>query len=710
MTDDTNVLLDSLIAVFPDHIIEVGQPVAREIVRRVLADEQALKQDLADGHNDDVSHSLQVLHDGAAIARAVVESYRAIEMEEPVSERLLQTRLANRTDLQLEIQTALMVEISRIFAARQEHRVDSYIELQQRAIIEPNSSSEDQNSCRLRVIARVRKAWQPPPGPICRFYAQIGDIVSCDVSSEGLEALNVDPNVISIEASRPGTSPDCETSVPFVRASQIHLPPSVEHGDATIIAIIDGGIDLLHETFLDEQGRSRVLAVWDQTDDSDPAKAPRIRGRPCYGRLYSADEIAAFVKTRSVSTELGRDKEGHGTHVASIAAGRSCGGFAGGVAPKARIIAVKTKVMPEHGQPRSLGYSCSHIDALAFVDELAEGCKLPLVVNVSQGMNGGAHDGSSALEGAFNQFLEHGRKRGRAIVKSAGNERSLAIHAQVSVNRGQIVRLELISPSTNRVSDIIELWCSHRNLYKFTIEDPNGEQCELKGDNSKDLHYPYSHGYSVSLQFVKSHIDNGDSRLLISINSSSKRIAQGKWILMIFGERVTDVSLDVHAWIERPHSVRFNTCVSEGCTLSVPGTAESVISVAAVHARVPYENGTFSSCGPTRNGRTPKPEISAPGVSVIAARAGTDSDVVPNCGTSMAAPHVTGAIALLFSAQAKHSLKSGNLEQLWSSNQVRAALTRQTRDESNPQWTPNLGYGVLDVMALMEFGLRGFET
>ena len=48
---------------------------------------------------------------------------------------------------------------------------------------------------------------------------------------------------------------------------------------------------------------------------------------------------------------------------------------------------------------------------------------MPVVVNVSQGMNAGAHDGKSMLEVAFDEFSKGGRQRGRVIVKSAGNER-----------------------------------------------------------------------------------------------------------------------------------------------------------------------------------------------------------------------------------------------------------------------------------------------
>ena len=81
---------------------------------------------------------------------------------------------------------------------------------------------------------------------------------------------------------------------------------------------------------------------------------------------------------------------GHGTHVASIAAGRKVGTFGGGMAPEARIVVVVPHMKTNPGSPLSLGYSNSHQDALAFLMALHQSRGLPMAVNVSLGMNAGA--------------------------------------------------------------------------------------------------------------------------------------------------------------------------------------------------------------------------------------------------------------------------------------------------------------------------------
>ena len=71
----------------------------------------------------------------------------------------------------------------------------------------------------------------------------------------------------------------------------------------------------------------------------------------------------------------------------------------------------------------------------------------------------------------------------------------------------------------------------------------------------------------------------------------------------------------------------------------------------------------FSSWGPRFGDSAIKPEVAAPGVSVVAAGMGTGSDVLVNSGTSMAAPHVAGVAALVIASHPD-----------WKVNEVKAAI------------------------------------
>lgn len=103
-------------------------------------------------------------------------------------------------------------------------------------------------------------------------------------------------------------------------------------------------------------------------------------------------------------------------------------------------------------------------------------------------------------------------------------------------------------------------------------------------------------------------------------------------------------------------------------TVSSPATAEAALGVAAVDKR--DRIASFSSRGPRRPDFGIKPEVSAPGVDIVAALAaganiGTPIDGIYTSlnGTSMATPHVAGAAALL---KQRHPQ--------WDAQEIKAAL------------------------------------
>lgn len=127
-------------------------------------------------------------------------------------------------------------------------------------------------------------------------------------------------------------------------------------------------------------------------------------------------------------------------------------------------------------------------------------------------------------------------------------------------------------------------------------------------------------------------------------------------------------------WCERRRDPHLKFVKPEpNYTLSVPGTAETVVTVAAcdLHARM----SDFSSCGPTRYGGA-KPDVCAPGCDIIAAGSNQGAAAAKPCsGTSMAAPHVTGLFALALSYRHKQMGK-----EQFNANQLRQMLNRSTRN------------------------------
>jgi len=139
-------------------------------------------------------------------------------------------------------------------------------------------------------------------------------------------------------------------------------------------------------------------------------------------------------------------------------------------------------------------------------------------------------------------------------------------------------------------------------------------------------------------------------------------------------------------------NTQFTSVKSAGIALTIndPGNAESAITVGSTHREMPHLYGAsfFSSKGPTGDGRI-KPDLLAPGEKIVSCAAGTkkedmlgqppsasspkgfkkgDVQYIEDSGTSMAAPHVSGAIAAFLSVRREFQGQPERVKQLFMDN------------------------------------------
>jgi subtilisin family serine protease len=120
-------------------------------------------------------------------------------------------------------------------------------------------------------------------------------------------------------------------------------------------------------------------------------------------------------------------------------------------------------------------------------------------------------------------------------------------------------------------------------------------------------------------------------------------------------------------------------------TIGSPGSAESALTVGAVDRNDGI--APFSSRGPAADGAV-KPDVTAPGVDIVAAEAGTQGHVSMS-GTSMATPHVAGVVALL---RQQHPD--------WAGTRLKATIMASAK--ANPSLTAfDQGTGRVDVAKML---------
>jgi subtilisin family serine protease len=548
-----------------------------------------------------------------------------------------------------------------------------------------------------RLLEFGMEVWSHIPGAY--------SVVAGQVSIERLPLLGEVEGVQRVEASR-ALGQELDLARNDIRVHLLHSPadgasPAVR-GEGVIVGVIDGGIDFRHPSFRHADGRSRILFLWDQQAAGSHPGVP-------FGRQYDQDELdAALEAAEALELVPHLDPGGHGTHVACIAAGngaadqRYCG-----VAPEADLIVVASR--SEFG---TLGRSASSQAAYQYIVDKARGLDRPVVINQSQGMNGGGHSGESLLETAIDNLL---RSPDVVAVKSAGNEQLWRIHASGTLAEGQTaIRDFTIQQGNNRIS-ILEAWFDDQDTISLSLEPPDEPALAFVSPGEEATEFQTQAGNSVFLQVDRDADDTGDTQATIEISrGEASMIRPGTWRLRLRGDRITEGRFDV--WIERAHrpngsnrfQAQFKPESSDGTrTISIPGTARRIVVVGSYVTREPGvpagQISNFSSHGPTRYGLA-KPSLVAPGQRIIAARSSdsaltSDPDDLHTSmpGTSMAAPHVTGAAALILSR--RPGLTAEQVEQI---------LTRSARTDFFSGSAPDDGWGSgkLDAFAAVELAGR----
>jgi subtilisin family serine protease len=546
----------------------------------------------------------------------------------------------------------------------------------------------EDGSLRVDVTAVLRNPTQPVPG--LQVAHTVTDVVTGSCAVEDIEAVRQHPNVVSLKGATK-VAPDVRFSVPEIRASREMLREALPQGAAlpdgagVIVGVVDYGCDYVHENFRRQDGTTRLLFLWDQN-------GPRNETSPegyTYGREFTSRQIDDALRSGDPYAALAYRPEpgSHGTHVMDIAAGNGRGTGSPGVAPTADLIFVELDSR-DFRPEESFGNSRRLQEAVKYIFDRAAQLGRPCVVNLSLGTHGGPHDGSTPVERWFDGLLE---TPGRAIVISAGNSFQRRSHAAGRIMPGQSRTLGWEKSASDATNNELEVWYNGDAELEVTLIFPSGQRFGPRALGAKPIAIRDSAGRDAG-QIIHRAKDslNGDNLINIFLGPG---MPSGVWGIEL--RAVGARPVDFHAWIERDapgHQSQFVAADDDSShTVGSISCGKNTIVVGSYQPKPTGRDlSAFTSEGPTRDGRQ-KPEVSAPGDGILAANALSRNGAVRMSGTSMAAPHVTGLVALVMQAAGRPL----------SATEIRQAVIGAARRNPPPAgvWNPRYGNGRVDCAA-----------
>lgn len=458
-------------------------------------------------------------------------------------------------------------------------------------------------------------------------------------------------------------------------------------GENVIMGFVDTGIDYTQSVFQYDDGTSKIRYIYDQTMPGAPPDGFPI------GTEYTNEQInEALLAEDPYEIVPQRDTSGHGTFLASVAAGRPNGSFIG-AAPDSEIIMVKLKkaypfyldrfLVPK--EQEDAFEATSVMLGVEYILQKATELNRPVVICIGLGSNYDSHDGLSHLE---EYLCNTCNIPGVCICVSVGNESQsrhhyyqqfdkegtpLNIDLMVGENAGNIYMV-----ITNRICDRVSV----------SVRSPTGE---LVSRVPAKARYTFStrlvlERSEISISYYFPLEGTGDQITIVKIIDSTP----GIWTITAYGDIIINGSLQ--AWLPLTGFVSPNVeflSSNPYITITAPATSLGPIHCGAYNST---RNSLYpsSSWGPTRLS-VDTPDLVAPGYQVggfYPSGYGTMS------GTSVSTAVTCGACALLLQWGIVEGNDLGFCTPLIKAFLIRGCNRTDAMLYPNPQW----GYGSLNLM------------
>lgn len=429
------------------------------------------------------------------------------------------------------------------------------------------------------------------------------------------------PKLYGLMQTFPGTGAAFD-STPLMKSGilQVQGEPLNLTGRGVVIGFLDTGIRYEEEVFRNPDGSTRILGIWDQADDTGPVPEGLL-----YGTEYRREIIDAALNSENPREIVPSfDEIGHGTAVASVAAGSavSMGLRFLGAAPEADIAVVKLRQAKPYLREFYMvseevpAYSESDlITAVKYLESFAISLVRPLVICVGVGTNMGDHDGHSILASYLNLIAT---RRSRAVVLCGGNEGNSAHHYVGYASEGMAESTDNVELRVDAQESgfIAELWGNVPANHAISIRSPGGEttaRVDFKVRETREFSFIYERT-RIRVDHVLVEQGSGEELIFFRFIDPSP----GVWTIQVTtsGGRYQPEG-NFHIWLPITEFLKGETYFlrpSPYVTITEPGNAREGITTTSYQD----SNNSFygeSGRGFTRSGSI-KPDLCTPGVNI----------------------------------------------------------------------------------------------
>lgn len=502
----------------------------------------------------------------------------------------------------------------------------------------------------------------------------------CDIESTPYYAF---PSVYTLASSVSGEISSNKTVQPILNYNLL--------GQCMLVGIVDTGIDYQHPAFRNADGSTRILSIWDQTDQSGISPKGFT-----YGSEYSKQQISsALLSNDALSLVPITDTVGHGTAIASIISGssNSKNSFSG-IVPYSELVVVKLKeakknlknvfLIPED----ELCFQESDVIlGISYLVEVAKKMERPLVICIAMGSSQGSHDG----QGVMPQYLERlVHLSGVNISIAAGDEGNRDRHYFGSIDLPPYDTEFQLSISNNDKKFAMEIWPGIPGRPAIEIISPDRMTTgRIEPAFDKCIKFAFDQGL-VWVNNIVFEEETGDQLILVRFENAEP----GLWTFRI--KSTESQPFYFNSWLPAGNLISDNTYfvnANPDTTITNPGNSLNTLTASAYNQL----DGTIlmqSGRGYTSTGLV-KPDIAAPGYQIPCAIPANRYGAMT--GTGAAAAQAAGGIAMVM----EWTLCKGNYTAL-TGKQINRMIVRGAKRSSSYLYPNNVwGYGQLDINELI---------